>query len=219
MPVLTRPKRKAASPRSTETEFIVFEEEPLVPPVRNPMFQGDDLSGTGWHLTRVWYIFFEQLARQAALRIVAAAEEPDGTGVETNIRTLVLKDTAIGDDIADHVTAYVPGTARRITGVLRRPAGSDLAIRVNKNGTEFVVITIPAGTAIDTPVEETAFADPAIADGDVFSWDVTASDGSADRAGVATFTLEWITLRVPAAAGVGEGLIAVNTHPVTVVIS
>jgi hypothetical protein len=32
----------------------------------------------------------------------------------------------------------------------------------------------------------------AIADKDVFSFDVTASDGQTDKAGVATFTLEWV---------------------------
>jgi hypothetical protein len=108
------------------------------------------------------------------------------------VRTLVLKDLTAGSDIADHVTAYGAGTGRRITGVLRKAITADLTVRVLKNGAEFIVITVPAATAVDTPVEEMAFtASAAVAKDDVFSWDITASDGSKDAAGVATFTLEW----------------------------
>jgi hypothetical protein len=114
-------------------------------------------------------------------------------GAGTGHRTLLLKDTTPGDNIADHVTAYRSGTARRIVGVLRKPITDDLTVRVNKNAAELITITIPSTQAIDDPVEETTFAAGAegIADGDVFSWDVVESDASRDKAGIAAFTLEW----------------------------
>ena len=114
-----------------------------------------------------------------------------GTGVLH--RTLLVKDATVGNDIADHVTAYAGGNATRLVGVLRKVITADLVVRVKKNGTEFVTITVPAATAVDEPVEQTTFADgSAVADGDVFSWDITSSDGQKDAAGVASFTLEWM---------------------------
>src|SRR4030095_12957355 len=107
-------------------------------------------------------------------------------------RTLLLKDTTVGADIADHVTVYADGTAVNFTGVLRRTITADLTVRVNLDGAAFATLTIPAATATDTPVETTTFTpDTAMTDGQVLSWDVVASDASKDRAGVASFTLEW----------------------------
>lgn len=108
------------------------------------------------------------------------------------IRTLVLKDLTAGDDIADHVTAYAAGNGRRITGVLRKAITADLTVRVKLNGEEYITITVPADTEVDTAVEQTEFAgSAAVARDDVFSWDITESDGQKDAAGIATFTLEW----------------------------
>lgn len=114
------------------------------------------------------------------------------TSGSVKVRTLVLKNLTTGDDIADHVTAYAAGTGRRIAGVLRKAITADLTVRVNLNGEEFITITLPADTEVDTPVEQTEFiASAAIAKDDVFSWDITEGDGQKDAAGVATFTLEW----------------------------
>lgn len=115
-----------------------------------------------------------------------------GGGTGKLHRTLLVKDTAIGNDIADRVTAYASGTASRIVGVLRKAITANLTVRVNKNGTAFITITIPSATAISVPVAQTTFAgSAAVSDGDVFSWDITASDGSRDVAGIASFTLDW----------------------------
>jgi hypothetical protein len=149
-------------------------------PLRTPMF---DQNG---QLTRTWIIFFERLGT----RIIEEEGEP-GTGGGVFQRTLLLKDTASGDDIADHVTVYEPGTATQIVGVLRKTITAALTVRVNKNGTPLITLTIPSSTAIDTPVISTAFTATAMAEGDVLTWDVTASDNSRDAAGVASFTLEW----------------------------
>lgn len=98
----------------------------------------------------------------------------------------------MSDDIADHTTVYVAGTASRLVGVLRVAITEDLVVRCNVNGDELITLTIPLATAVDTPVESTTFeGETALADGDVISWDVTASDDSMDGAGVASFTLEW----------------------------
>jgi hypothetical protein len=142
-------------------------------PIQTPMF--DEVG----NLTRTWVIFFERLGMRAA----AAADIFD--------RTLLLKDTTVGNDIADHVTVYAAGTAQRIVGVLRKPITADLTVRVNLNATPLITLTISSATAIDTPVSSTAFTSTALADGDVLTWDVTASDGSQDKAGIASFTLEW----------------------------
>ncbi len=59
--------------------------------------------------------------------------------------------------------------------------------------TDIITITIPSSTPINTPITETTFTDDPqqFIDGDVLIFDVLASDGSSDAAGVASFTLEW----------------------------
>lgn len=107
-------------------------------------------------------------------------------------RTLVIKNAKVGTDIADHVTAYASGTATRIVGVLRIAIAADLTVMVKKNDSDFVEITIPAGTLVDDPVTQSTFVgSKVVTDNDVFSWDITASGGEKDATGVATFTLEW----------------------------
>lgn len=209
-----------AKPRAGETLTVTLELPELIPPLRNPMFKGDNPKTTDWHLTRTWYIFFQELGRRGALSFELEGEEPAAAASETSIRTLVLKDTTIGNDIADHVTAYMSGAAVRIVGVLRRDITSDLTVRVKKNGTAFITITIPSATALDTPVEASTFTpSTAITDGDVFSWDIVASDGLKDRNGVATFTLEWITIRQPVAAAVNCPVVLTVPLPTEVVIA
>lgn len=138
-------------------------------------------------LSRTWMIFFERLGR------VEAAT--GGTAAPFDItdlywRTLLLKDTAVGDDIADHVPAQATGIGVKLVGVLRKEIEEDLTVRVNKELAPFIILTIPAGTLIDTPVEQTTFvAGNSVAEGEVLWFDVTESDGQVDAAGVASFTL------------------------------
>jgi hypothetical protein len=114
-----------------------------------------------------------------------------GSGGGPYVRTLLLKNTAVGDDIADHVPIYTAGSAVRLIGVLRKAITADLTLRVKLNGTALVTLTIPLSTAVDTPVMATTFTPPTLADLGILSWDVTASDGSSDINGVASFTLQW----------------------------
>jgi len=107
------------------------------------------------------------------------------------VRTLLLKDTAIGNDIADHVPIYQAGSGIRVVGVLRKAIAADLSVRVNMNGIALTTLTIPQTTAVDTPVVGTVFTSPSFADLAVLSWDVTASDGSTDVAGIASISVTW----------------------------
>ena len=114
-------------------------------------------------------------------------------------RTLLLKNTAVGNDIADHLTCWGPSsdhTVVEVRGVLRKAITSDLTLRINSvlAGVASVIgtFTIPSATAVDTPVNWTSgFATGTLQDQSVFTWDITASDGSTDPAGVASFTIEW----------------------------
>lgn len=137
-----------------------------------------------WQLNRTWWLFFEKLARASASGAAVAAAGP-------YIRTLLLKDTTIGNDIADHVPIYVAGPAMRIIGVLRKVIASDLTVRVKLNGSTLTSLTIPHTTPVDTPVVGTSPTPPTLADLAVLSWDVTASSGETDIDGVASITVQW----------------------------
>ena len=163
-------------------------------PVRTPMF--DDLASQ--QLNRTWIIFFERLGVPTSSGGLA----PSSGGGGPFQRTLLLKDTTVGNDIADHVAVYgattgQSSTAKRLLAVLRKAITSDLTVRINlykSDGTSLGVVgtyTIPHTTAINTPVVSTTFTTSALPDESVLTWDVTASDGSIDGDGIASFTLEW----------------------------
>jgi hypothetical protein len=115
-------------------------------------------------------------------------------------RTLDLKDTTVGNDIADATVVHGATTGASskcllAAGVLRQGIGADLTVRLNiwVGGLSSVVgtFTLPASTHINTAVSFTAFTTTAFPDLAVLTWDVTASDGSQAPAGVATFTVWW----------------------------
>ena len=148
-------------------------------PIQTPMFeQGPDGAP---RLTRTWIIFFEKLQQRGI-----------GAGGGPYVRTLLIKNTAVGTDVADHVPIWVAGTAVRVVGVLRNAITSDLTVRVNLDGSPLITLTIPHTTAVDTPVVKTAtFTPTSFDDLAVLSWDITASDGSTDPKGVCSLTVEW----------------------------
>lgn len=159
-------------------------------PIETPLFNAPDGDGPlkaadvqDFTLSRTWIIFFERLFKMSG-----------GTGVKGPFqRTLLLKDVAIGNDIADHVPVWgAAGTITKVTGVLRKAITSDLTLRIKVAGATLGTFTIPHATAVDTPIDFTTFTgSTAVALDQVFSWDVTASDGSTDAAGVASFTVSW----------------------------
>lgn len=150
-------------------------------PIQTPMFhEWEDGSGP-LNVHRTWIIFWERL-------YTAAAQAAGGPYV----RTLLLKDTTVGNRITDSVPIWVTGTGTRVIGVLRKTIASNLTVRFNKAGVSLGTFTIPSATAIDTSVYLTAgIAGVAFTAGEVLSADVTASDGQTDVNGVASFTLEW----------------------------
>jgi hypothetical protein len=107
------------------------------------------------------------------------------------IRTLLIKDTTIGNDIADHVPIFIKSKAVRVIGVLRKAITSDLTVRVKLSGVALITLTIPHTTVIGVAVTSTAFVTTALADLSVLSWDITASDGSKDANGVASLTVQF----------------------------
>lgn len=111
-------------------------------------------------------------------------------------RTLLLKDTQVGVDIADHTTVYADGVGVRMVGVLRVLISMDLTVSLSKSGEVIMQMTIPAATLIDDPVESTAWLEPPgpnvpFVDGQVLTWNVVSSDASAHKHGIASFTVEW----------------------------
>lgn len=111
-------------------------------------------------------------------------------------RTLLIKDTAVRDDAADHVVIFGNGgpyVAHFFFGVLRKPILVDLTIRVHHvfQGTDTVLgtYTIPKTTGVDVAVTFT-ITQPLIHKA-VLTWDITNSDGSADADGIASFTIVW----------------------------
>jgi hypothetical protein len=114
-------------------------------------------------------------------------------------RTLLLKNLTVGNNIADNITVYAAGVVQNMTGVLRLAIVSNLTVRINYivAGVSNVLITatIPSTTAVDTVLTFTAFTPttpftlPLDA---VLTADITASDGSSDPDGVASFTLLWM---------------------------
>lgn len=147
---------------------------------------------TKWKLTRTWIIFFERIFKAAA----------EALGFGPFIRTLLIKDSTTGVSIADHTTIWKDGTAQRVTANLRKPLGADLVVElwkldINDVGSGFqklIAMTVPQSHAINTPMDFTSFESNSLKsmhDGDVIRWDITASDGQIDRAGVAAFTFMW----------------------------
>ncbi len=105
-------------------------------------------------------------------------------------RTIDVNDTAIGNNIAPNVTVMGTGPGTKIVGVLRKTITSDLVVRVNCGGSELGTLTIPSATAVKTPVS-TPIKTKKLVENQVLTFDITGSDGSKDRNGVATITVEW----------------------------
>ncbi len=110
-------------------------------------------------------------------------------------RTLLVKDSAVGNDIADQVNTQAAGTATSVVAVLRTAISADLTIRIRLDGVIFTTMTIPLATTVGTVISQTTTG--AILNDQAISWDILASDGSTDADGIASFTLEWIVTSGP----------------------
>jgi hypothetical protein len=156
-------------------------------PIETPMF--NEKAAQGLTLTRTWVIFFERLG----MRFISSVSG----GAGPFLRTLDLKDTTVGNDIADativHGSTGADMTCLLVAGVLRTAITADLTVRLNiwVAGVSSVVgtFTIPAATPINTAVSFTTFTTATFPDMAILTWDVTASDGSTDGEGVASFSV------------------------------
>lgn len=137
-------------------------------PVETPLYTAEG------QLARAWQLFLNPVIRRQ--------------------RTLLLKDTAVGNDIADRVTVWgAGGSCTRVAGVLRRAITADLVVRLRCSGRVVGTLTIPKTTPVDTFVDLKNFAANPVRfrEGETFVWDVLGSDGQTDRRGVASVTVEW----------------------------
>lgn len=144
---------------------------------------------------------WDQLADKGAEDPPALGGVPEETtggtgGPQLYLRTLLLRNLTVGDDVADQVPVYASGTSTRLQTVLRRELTADLEIRLNKGGAEMITFTIPmsqgVGATVDIPL--VSGSPPAAIDfndGDVLSADILSSDGQKDKNGVASVTVEW----------------------------
>lgn len=139
--------------------------------------------------------------REIRLAPAATPAASTGTGGAAGPfqRTLLIRNTAVANDVADHLTCWGPSAAHLVVmvrSVLRKAIAADLTLRINSvnAGVTSVIgsFTIPSSTPVDTPVDfASGFTTTSLQDSSVFTWDITASDGSTDPAGVASFTVEW----------------------------
>jgi hypothetical protein len=125
----------------------------------------------------------------------------DGKPAGPFLRTIDLKDTTVGNNIADVVVVHGAKTGQASTvvlvaGVLRTAISTSLTLRINNvttGGTNVVgTFTIPSATAVNTPVAFTTFTTSTLPDLSALTWDVTASDGSVAADGVASFSIWWM---------------------------
>jgi hypothetical protein len=157
-------------------------------PMRTPLVDANGM------ITRTWMRYFQRVFNPGS----GGSGGPAGPWQ----RTLLVKDTTVGSNIADHVTIFnqAGGTCILVTGTLTNLITADLTMRLNLTlfpGSPQIVgqFTIPAATPLYKVIQfapATFTLDPAafpfLA---VLSWDILASDGSMNSAGVASYTVEW----------------------------
>lgn len=122
-----------------------------------------------------------------------------GSNGGNGVIRLLIKNSIVSSDCADHIAAQVSGTALRIVGVLRKAIAADLEVQIILtrivptviDHMPLATVTIPASTAQDVPVVFTTFAISKILQDDVLSFAILSSDSQSDPDGVASLTLEW----------------------------
>src|SRR5262249_35229863 len=119
-------------------------------PIQTPMF--NEPAAANLTVSRTWVIFFERLFKTS----VETSTSSTGGAAGPYQRTLLLKDTTVANDVADHVTVWgQPGTITKVVGVLRKTITADLKVRINIGTVILGVFTIPLAQPIDTPIEFT----------------------------------------------------------------
>jgi hypothetical protein len=108
-------------------------------------------------------------------------------------RTLTLFNLATGTDIADPVNVQADGVGTFVVGVLHQTIASNLVVQINLNGKLICQATIPSATPINTPVVFSyANNQQNFIYNQIFTANITASDGSTGANGVCSFTCIWV---------------------------
>ncbi len=154
------------------------------------------------------YTLRDQLCHHLNPDTTGATSPSTTSGAGPFIRTFLVRDTKVGDDVGDNITSFgatinQASVIRRITGTLRVAITADLQVkfRVKYPNGDFHTIgtfTVPSTTPIKKAVIFQTFTWDTLPDLGVIIPDIVASDGSKDNNGVAAFTIEW--------AGRGSGL-------------
>ncbi len=150
-----------------------------------------------WTVTMVGspFINWDYRATLAMLRPGSGGGAGGGGGIGQSgpqlfWRVIDIHDTTVGNNIGPNLPVQATGQGKRITAALREPISADLSIRVNKSLSEVGTITIPASTPIAMEVE-LSIKNIKFVDGQILTWDITESDGSKSKNGIAAITVEW----------------------------
>lgn len=127
-----------------------------------------------------------------ALNRIVDALGTSGSSSEIFNRTLLIKNSTIGTDIADAVPVQSSGTLQQVVGVLKDTIVSDLIVNINVNGKLLISCTILHTQLLLTPIIYTNFKITKFNTNDILTADIITSDGSIDSGGIASFTIEWI---------------------------
>ncbi len=136
--------------------------------------------------------------REIRLAPASTPASSAGTAAAAGVdwRTLLIRNCTVANDVADHLPCMGTSPTHQIVlvrGVLGRTISSTLTVRINSTiaGVTSVIgsFSLPSTTPLDTDVDFTSFTTASVADGSVFTFDITAGDGSTSSAGVATFTI------------------------------
>jgi hypothetical protein len=144
-----------------------------------------------WNITKLQQQGDQKLY-DALNKIVALLDQNTPTTVRY-IRTLLIKNTTVGVDIADAVVAQNDGTPYQVAAVLKDIIDSDLTVNININGKLLIALNIPFTTVpLSPPIIFTNFSVTTINQNDILTADIIDSDGSINADGIASFTLEWM---------------------------
>ena len=104
-------------------------------------------------------------------------------------RTILLNNLAVANPCANVITVHQIGWGTRLTAILTSTISADLTVVFTK-GSDIMTITVPHGTAINTPVI-VPIAGILFQDQEVIVPKITASGGDTAALPIVAVTVEW----------------------------
>jgi len=144
---------------------------------------GSPPNGSG--MTTAWNVFHSNVYQQLCLIKI--------------LRTLLLSNLAVANPCANVITVEAAGWGNRIVGTLTQTISADLTVTFTK-GSDVMTMTIPAATAINTPVVQ-SITGIQFNDKEVIIPAVTASDGSTATFAKVAFSVEWNAVQSQSVTG------------------